>query len=59
MQAIPTLKRQVTVHIPDTVMAALIEESRDLDRSRSWVIEQALRQYLAERLETATPPGAE
>jgi hypothetical protein len=40
-----TLKR-ISITIPDSLVAAADERARALDRSRSWVLVEALRRYL-------------
>jgi len=42
-----SLKR-ITITIPTPLLTAADERSRALDRSRSWVVVDALRRYLAE-----------
>ncbi len=42
-----SLKR-ITITIPEPILAAADERSRALKRSRSWVVVDALRRYLAE-----------
>ena len=42
-----SLKR-ITITIPEPLLAAVDARSRGLERSRSWVVVDALRQYLAE-----------
>lgn len=54
-----TRKIPMNVNFDQDLMAALIEEATRLDRFRSWIIEQALRAYLAERLEPVTEPVTE
>ena len=40
--------RRITITIPGPLLAAADERSRALERSRSWVVVDALRRYLAE-----------
>jgi predicted transcriptional regulator len=47
-------KQPVNINLPIDVLDLLSAEATRLDRSRSWIIEQALRAYLAERLEPVT-----
>jgi hypothetical protein len=44
---------RISVTLPRDVLAAADRCARELDRSRSWVVAEALRRYLAGR-----PPGA-
>lgn len=37
---------RISITIPDNLVAALDRKAKDLDRSRSWVIAQAVRQFL-------------
>ena len=40
--------KRITITIPEPVLVAADERSRALERSRSWVVVDALRRYLAE-----------
>jgi len=45
--------KRITITIPEPLLTAADERSRALERSRSWVVVDALRRYLAE--ETGEP----
>jgi predicted transcriptional regulator len=51
--------KRITITIPDPLLTAADERSRTLERSRSWVLVDALRRYLAEETGEQTPAVAE
>ncbi len=54
---------RISITIPRELVAAADRRARELDRSRSWVVAEALRRYVAERPRSAVrepagpPPG--
>lgn len=40
-------KRQMSINISEQVMEALVSEAAKRERSRSWIVEQALKAYFA------------
>ena len=53
-----TLSR-ITITIPEDLVAAADRKADELDRSRSWVLVDALRRYLAPRDAVVHEPGPE
>jgi predicted transcriptional regulator len=51
--------KRITITIPDPLLTAADERSRTLERSRSWVLVDALRRYLAEETGEQTQAVAE
>lgn len=41
--------QRITVTITDELTAAVHQYAEDMDRSRSWVVREALRQFLSRR----------
>jgi Ribbon-helix-helix protein, copG family len=52
----PTYAR-IAITIPEQDLAAADELARDRDRSRSWIISEAVRQYVAQPAPVAHRPG--
>jgi hypothetical protein len=49
--------RVVTANLPNGLALRLDEVAADLDRSRSWIIRQALADWFAYRSTPASPPA--
>jgi hypothetical protein len=47
----------ISITIPRDVLRAADRRARELDRSRSWLLVEALREYLARPAEVAAPAG--
>lgn len=53
-------RTRISITIPEELVRAADERARDLDRSRSWVVAEALRRYLEPGVETGVsePPAS-